>query len=144
MINCAGAVILSVETLRCLYLLRNRTKRHTWGLVGGKKNSNESIIECLHREFLEEIGQIPNPHKFMALNQFSSSDNNFLYNTYVCLVDSEFIPILNSEHYGYCWVDWNKYPKPLHPGFWNTIKISEIEQKMKSLVHQISKNDVVY
>jgi hypothetical protein len=49
------------------------------------------------------------------------------------VVDHEFIPELNHEHDGYCWVPLEKYPKPLHPGVWRTFKFEAVVNKIKTL-----------
>jgi hypothetical protein len=49
------------------------------------------------------------------------------------VVDEEFIPQLNNEHDGYCWVPLEKYPKPLHPGVWRTFKFDVIINKIKTI-----------
>ena len=45
----------------------------------------------------------------------------------------EFIPLLNDEHRGYCWVNVEDYPKPLHSGVFRTFKISVILDKIKTI-----------
>ena len=48
-------------------------------------------------------------------------------------LDGEFIPLLNEEHRGYCWVALEDHPKPLHPGVWRTINFDVIIEKIKTL-----------
>ncbi len=56
-IKAAGALFLAKNTKRYLFLLRDDdTHTNTWGLVGGRLESGETIVECLNREIKEEIG----------------------------------------------------------------------------------------
>ena len=50
--------------------------------------------------------------KTIPLETFISNDNKFLFHTYLCVVEDEFIPNLNSEHNGYAWTSFNNWPKP--------------------------------
>lgn len=121
-IVCSGALFYSLKTKRFLFLHRTQGKhKHLWGLVGGTNEECESPWEGLQREITEEIGSIPNIKKTIPLETFVSNDSNFLFHTYLCLVDEEFIPNLNIEHDGYAWVSFNKWPKPLHHGLRNTL-----------------------
>ena len=59
---------------------------------------------------------MPAIKKIIPLELFTSEDQKFCFNTYVLLVDREFIPTLNEEHVGYAWCNINQWPKPLHQG----------------------------
>jgi 8-oxo-dGTP pyrophosphatase MutT (NUDIX family) len=128
-----GALFYSVETQRCLYLLRSQKQKNTWGLVGGKQTPGECIQDTLYREFLEEIGSVPVPSKLIPIETFTSDDGFFRFITYVCVVPTEFVPVLNHEHHGYCWVRIGDYPRPLHPGLWNTVNFQVIQEKISTL-----------
>ena len=59
LIESVGAFIYCVKTRRYLFLLRNNTKyAGTWGVVGGKVEANEQIIESLSREIEEELTRL--------------------------------------------------------------------------------------
>lgn len=132
---CTGALFYAANTNRFLFLLRAGTKyAGTWGTIGGKINFDESIIEGLKREITEEISFLPIITKYIPLESFTSHDQNFQYNTYICIVESEFIPTLNHENSGYAWAQIDTYPKPLHPGLYETLKVDEIKQKLKLIV----------
>ena len=133
-LKACGAIIYATSTNRVLFLLRN-TERYndTWGLAGGKVEGEETIIEALRRELLEEIDFDLINTKLIPLELFTSRDNKFQYHTFVCIVDEEFIPNLNDEHKGYCWCNINNYPKPLHPGLWSSWSNKEIKRKLKTL-----------
>jgi 8-oxo-dGTP pyrophosphatase MutT (NUDIX family) len=129
----AGALIYCKITHRYLFLLRNGTHSGSWGLVGGKIDAGETVVQGLKREIAEELGGIINDAKLIPIEKFTSENNHFEYHTYVIKVDEEFAPSLNGEHRGYCWVPLEDYPKPLHPGVWRTFKFSSVIDKLKTL-----------
>ena len=131
MIDAVGVWFYSVTTDRYLYLLRNDNKNpYTWGLPGGKVESNETLYEAIHRECSEELGSWPEPIKMVPIEKFTSPDLKFCYHTFFCLVSDEFVPLLNDEHCGYSWIESGVYPKPMHPGLWSTIHFEEIIEKI--------------
>lgn len=125
----AGIFFYSIDTKRYLYLLRSSEKN--WSIPGGKLEQNETIYDGLKRECLEEMGYFPNNAKIIPIQKFINYD--FTYHTFFCAVDYEFIPNLNYEHAGYAWVEEVLYPKPLHPGLYNTISFDIVQNKLKSL-----------
>jgi 8-oxo-dGTP pyrophosphatase MutT (NUDIX family) len=128
----AGIFFYSQNTNRYLYLLRNDPKNNNnWGLPGGKIEDSETLLEGLVRECEEEIGFFPNNGKLIPIQKFVN--NNFVYHTFFCIVENEFIPILNSEHSGYAWVVSGQYPKPLHPGVFNMINFEVVKDKLFTL-----------
>jgi 8-oxo-dGTP pyrophosphatase MutT (NUDIX family) len=133
----AGALIYCRTTHRYLFLLRNGTHSGSWGLVGGKIEQNETVVQGLNREIAEELGGVITDAKLVPIEKFTSDNNHFEYHTYVIKVDEEFVPILNNEHRGYCWVRLDDYPKPLHPGVWRTFKFSSVVDKLRTM-EQIS------
>lgn len=132
MLISAGAIFFSKNTNRLLLLMRNGAKfKHTWGLVGGKLEKDESVIDGLHREVVEEIGSLPDVQKTIPIEKFTSADGYFEYHTFVCVVENEFVPVLNHEHCGYCWCELGAWPKPLHPGVNTTLKLDVIVDKIR-------------
>ena len=129
-----GTLIFSRSTSRYLFLLRSKGKTlDNWGIVGGKVESNETVIQALIREIQEEIGVDFSNKKFITLETFTADDGKFVYYTFVVTVDEEFIPVLNKEHTGYCWTVLDHHPKPLHPGLWRSFKFDIIKRKIKTL-----------
>jgi 8-oxo-dGTP pyrophosphatase MutT (NUDIX family) len=131
----AGALFFCSTTQRCLFLMRSEKQRNTWGLVGGKQQVGETLLQTLHREFSEELGFIPQYRQLIPIDTFTSTDLLFKYHTFVCITETEFMPQLNHEHHGYCWMAVGKWPRPLHPGLWQTVNFAEIQNK----IHTVSK-----
>jgi len=138
-IVCSGGLFLARETGRFLLLLRTQGKTAgTWGLVGGKKEPSDSTpVDALTREIQEEVGNIPQINKIIPLELFTSNDQNFQYNTYVLVVDREFIPTLNEEHNGFAWCNYDAWPKPLHQGVKNSLVNKVIRAKLELLLELV-------
>jgi len=138
-IVCSGGLFLSRETGRFLLLLRTQGKTAgTWGLVGGKKEPTDlTPVDALTREIQEEVGNIPQINKIIPLELFTSNDQNFQYNTYVLIVDREFIPTLNEEHSGFAWCNYDSWPKPLHQGVKNSLANKVIRAKLELLLELV-------
>ena len=131
LIKAAGSLVYSSSTHRYLFLLRSADRyTDTWGIVGGKVEGNESIINCLRRETREELGFEPTVLKTIPIDLFISPDGKFEYHTFVCIVAEEFVPQLNDEHKGYCWTTLDGLPKPLHPGVFNAMSLEELRAKL--------------
>ena len=121
-IICSGALFYNLNTKRFLFLHRAQSSRNNvWGLVGGTNEDTETPWDGLKREITEEIGSLPVIKKTMPLETFVSVDSRFSFHTYLCIVQDEFIPVLNHEHNGYAWVSFGKWPKPLHHGLNSTL-----------------------
>lgn len=133
---CSGGLFLAKDTKRFLLLSRTNIKTAgTWGLVGGRKEPSDSTpFDALKREIQEEIGKIPTIRKIVPLELFTSNDQQFQYNTYVLIVDKEFIPSLNEEHDGYAWTSYDRWPKPLHGGVKNSFSNKIIRAKIELLL----------
>lgn len=129
-----GAFIYCVATHRYLFLLRN-TKKHsgTWGLAGGATEPGELLLDSLYRELQEELGLDFTQSKIIPIEKFTNDKNKFTYHTFLLPVQEEFVPNLNYEHRGYCWVTLDDYPKPLHPGVWRTVNFKEVVDKIRTL-----------
>ena len=129
----AGVFFYAQSTNRFLFLLRTDDKNPgNWGIPGGKIEKEESLFEGVERECLEEVGYFPTGAKLIPIQKFVN--NTFTYHTFFCLLKEEFMPRLNEEHSGYAWVDPEHYPKPLHPGLFNTINFDVVQDKLKSLI----------
>jgi 8-oxo-dGTP pyrophosphatase MutT (NUDIX family) len=138
-IICSGGLFLARDTRRFLFLLRTQGKTAgTWGLVGGRKEpSDATAFEALSREIQEEVGATPKIKKIIPLELFTSNDQNFQYNTYMLMIDREFIPVLNEEHSGYAWTGFDQWPKPLHQGVKNSFNNRAVRAKLELLLDLI-------
>ena len=133
-INAVGIWFYSIATDRYLYLLRNDPKHpDTWGLPGGKVEKDETLMTTIYRECSEELGTMPEYVKLVPIEKFTSLDGKFSYHTFFCLVEREFLPILNEEHIGYSWISKGTWPRPLHPGLWSTVNIHDVVQKIETV-----------
>jgi 8-oxo-dGTP pyrophosphatase MutT (NUDIX family) len=132
----SGGLFLSQETKRFLFLLRTQGRTAgTWGLVGGRKEPSDATpFEALKREIEEEIGKVTEIKKTVPLELFTSNDQNFQYNTYVVIVDREFMPQLNQEHCAYAWCSYDNWPKPLHQGLKTSFANRVIRGKLELIL----------
>jgi 8-oxo-dGTP pyrophosphatase MutT (NUDIX family) len=144
-ITCSGGLFLSKESQRFLFLLRDQGRTAgTWGLVGGKQEPEDATAyQALEREISEEVGKTPPIKKVIPLELYTSEDQNFYFNTYVLLVDKEFIPILNNEHVGYAWCDLNNWPKPLHQGVKRSLTSRINKTKIELILEILTDNGFV-
>jgi 8-oxo-dGTP pyrophosphatase MutT (NUDIX family) len=129
-----GALIYAQSTNRYLFLLRSKSKHAgSWGIAGGKVEAGETVIHGLVREIQEEIGVDYSTRKFIPIETFTADNRRFVYYTFVVSVEEEFVPKLNNEHRGYCWVEINDHPRPLHPGLWRSFNFDIVKKKIKTL-----------
>lgn len=129
----AGVFFYSRSTQRFLFLLRVEDKGPSnWGIPGGKVEKGETLLSGIARECAEEMKFFPTDAKLVPIQKFVN--NNFTYHTFFCAVEDEFIPILNEEHCGYAWTSFDHYPKPLHPGLFNTVNLDVVVDKLKKLI----------
>lgn len=135
-IVCSGGLFFAKDTKRFLFLLRNQGRTAgTWGIVGGKKEPEDlTAYAALEREIKEEVGTLPKIKKVVPLELFTSEDQQFYFNTYMLIVDKEFIPVLNDEHVGYAWCALNQWPKPLHQGVKRSLSNKTNRTKIELLV----------
>lgn len=134
-VESVGALVYCESTKRFLFLLRPGDRRHkkSWGLVGGKIEPGETIQQGLVREIAEETEFDARDRKFIPIEKFTSTDERFVYHTFMITVQQEFCPTLNEEHTGYCWTPLDDYPKPLHPGVWRSFSFQVVIDKIKTI-----------
>jgi ADP-ribose pyrophosphatase YjhB (NUDIX family) len=133
-IVCSGALFYAKSTRRIL-LLQKATGKHagTWGLVGGTNIEGETAWQGLQREIQEEIGLMPDIKKTIPLETFVSNDSVFNFHTYLCVINTEFIPTLSSEHQGWAWCNIDGAPKPLHQGLRSSFSNKTIRTKLQTV-----------
>ena len=137
-----GALFLSVKTNRVLLQFRNSDKRHkhTWGFWGDIVENGESPYEALKREVKEELGIVPDINKLNPIDVYQSKDKNFMYYSFVAVIDEEFLPNLNGESCGYAWVNIGNWPKPLHEGARATLLYNKGRDKLQTILELHKKN----
>ena len=129
----SGCIFLCSTTSRILLNLRAEHKSHklTWGLWGGMAEGDEAPFQCLLRELTEEMGFVPQISKTYPFDVYQSVDKNFMHYSFVCVVEEEFNPVLNSESAGYGWFNLKTAPMPLHAGtkktFFNVLAFHKLE-----------------
>ena len=113
-----GTLIVSTKTQRVLLNMRAPHKTHAmqWALFGGMVERDEQPKDALMRELTEEMGFIPEIEKLYPFDVYQSKDGHFKYYSFVAVVVEEFVPELNVESCGYCWIDLGEWPKPMHQG----------------------------
>lgn len=133
-ITCSGALFYAKSTGRILLVQKSRGKHQgTWGLVGGTNELTETPWQGLQREIVEEIGNLPKIIKTIPLETFVSNDSVFHFHTYLCVVESEFLPVLSDEHSAWAWSNVEYAPKPLHQGLKNSFSSKTIKTKLQTI-----------
>lgn len=133
-VSAVGIWFYAVNTGRYLYLMRNDSKHPgSWGLPGGRVESNESLRDAMFRECQEELGFVPDFVRLVPIEKFTTVDGAFAYHTFYCSVTEEFVPELNHEHLGYAWINSGTWPKPMHPGLWSTVNFEAVQNKITML-----------
>lgn len=132
-ISC-GALVYCTSTDRYLFLLRSMGRyTNTWGIVGGKVDANETVRQALIREIQEELGGEIKDAQYISVDKYLSKNKDFAYYTFLIKVEEEFVPVLNKEHKGYCWVNLSDVPNPIHPGLAMTINSKLKRQNLRVL-----------
>jgi 8-oxo-dGTP pyrophosphatase MutT (NUDIX family) len=132
-----GTLFLALDTERVLLQFRNSDKRHkhTWGFWGGLVEKGESPYEALTRELDEEMGLVPDINKLNPIDVYQSKDKNFMYYSFVAVIEHEFMPNLNGESCGYAWVNIGTWPKPLHEGARATFSYNKGNEKLNTILN---------
>jgi 8-oxo-dGTP pyrophosphatase MutT (NUDIX family) len=109
-----GGIIVSKNTGNVLTLLRSHKESHplTWTFCGGKLEKDEQEHSALLREIKEELGDVA-IDKVIPFHRYQSRSKDFIYDTFIVLVEEEFTPNLNWENSGYAWTPMTHLPTPL-------------------------------
>lgn len=112
----AGCILMAKTTGRIMIVLRSAQvdQPHTWGNCGGAFDAKEERpIEAARREAHEETGY-NGPVQMVPLYVFTKG--TFRYSNFLAIVEDEFTPHLGWEADRAVWVEFGKWPKPLHFG----------------------------
>ena len=96
----------------------------------------EQAKDALLRELTEEMNFVPDIEKIYPFDMYQSKDNQFRYYSFVSVVEEEFIPVLNHESCGYCWVDFGQWPKPMHQGARTSFCNHKAEERIRLILSQ--------
>lgn len=137
-----GGIIVSEDSGKVLTVLRSPKESHpnTWTFAGGRSEKNENSIDALIRELQEEL-QLTKIKKMLPLHRYQSRNKDFIYDTYIVLVDKEFIPKLNWENSGYAWTGIDSLPTPLHPKTRQMMNSSRLVSKFKNFYTWVDKKN---
>ena len=140
MINAVGTIFIAKSTGRICLCLRGPDCNYklNWSLWGGKVEHGEYFGQALERELSEEIINAPQVIKTIPLDSYTSRDKRFKYVSYVSIVDVEFVPELNHENVGYCWIDVDCYPRPMHPGARTVLTNANNKEKLVTIFNGLS------
>lgn len=111
----AGCMIMCRRTGRFLYCLRPEglPAGGTWSIWGGKSEGNETPVQTAIREVFEETGY---RHADDLYHLRHMDTRTFEYDTYLMVVEDEFVPGSTAECEGHVWVPLEETPSPMHWG----------------------------
>ena len=133
-----GTIFICSTTRRVLLNLRAPHKTHSqeWALWGGMVELGEQPKDALLRELTEEMDFVPDIERIYPFDVYQSKDKHFKYFSFVSIVDEEFIPILNHESCGYCWINLGIWPKPMHQGAKISFCNKKAEDRLNAILEQ--------
>lgn len=143
MIKCIGCLIY--DTAKDMVLLQQRGKQSSYsmklGLWGGKMEQSEDFASALSRELREELGVLPTYEKLYPLDTFLSNDSEFIYYSFLMIVDDfEVVSINSRETFDFVWMPLNLISRlNLHPGLRRTLDVkNEYLQSITNLEYHKS------
>jgi 8-oxo-dGTP diphosphatase len=132
----AGCIFIAKDTGRILLAKRGEEADQPgeWGTWGGKIDGDESPKEAVAREVEEETGY-DGVTKISPLYTFK--DGSFKYHNFLVIVPFEFTPQLNWENESSAWIEFGKWPEPMHFGLQTLIQ--HAGPKLKRVVDLLNK-----
>jgi len=116
----AGLLYLSLKTQRILLILENEK----WTVPTFQKN-NSIIQDSVAIQDKFSKGRI------LPIELYLSKDKGFEFNTYICLLDEEFL--INHQQ-TYCWSELDRLPKNVHIGLRSTLNNNLIRTKIQTVL----------
>lgn len=137
-----GGIIVSKSTGNVLTVLRSKKESYpnTWTFCGGKLEKGEQEHDALLREMQEELG-VSSVNKVIPFHRYQSRSKDFVYDTFIVLVDDEFVPTLNWENSGYAWTPITNLPSPLHIKTRQMLSNSRLIKKFETFCQWIDKKN---
>ena len=137
-----GGIIVSKNTGNVLTVLRSHKESHpnTWTFCGGKLEKGELEHNALIREIKEELGDV-DIDKVIPFHRYQSRSKDFIYDTFIVLVDKEFTPDLNWENSGYAWTPMRHLPSPLHTKTRQMLSSSRLIKKFETFCQWVDKKN---
>jgi len=105
----AGTLFMARDTCRFMIQKRSRfvNEPHTYGIVGGKVDEEETIEDALNRE-IEEETEYEGSVDFIPAYIYETPTKSFRYHNFLGIVDNEFVPQDSWESDGYKWLELDK------------------------------------
>lgn len=132
-----GVLPICEKTKRILLNYRSKyvNEPHTWGIYGGKLDSDENIISTVKREFLEESGY-DSQIDLIPVYVFKSTNGTFEYHNFIGIINDEFEPDMDWESEGFKWVTLDELMtiEPKHFGLEGLLNDQDSLEKIKSIV----------
>lgn len=127
--SAAGIAFICLDDSSLFLCLRSKTSTfsNTWGIPGGKIESEESAIDAAIREIQEELGSSPDVSGCEVLDAVIFDSNVLNYTTFIVNLTlkekMQWQPKLNKEHEDFGWFKVSELPSNLHPGVKQTFPI---------------------
>lgn len=135
----AGGIFLARDTGRLLLTRRSARvlQPGAWGTVGGALDHGESPEEAVIRETREELGIQVQYEDLHLCYTFRDARTQFVYYNYTVLAPEEFEPVLNWEVSEHAWVEFGRWPEPLHFGMRHWLQDVEGETRLRRLIERM-------
>lgn len=133
----AGTLFMARDTCRFLIQRRSRfvNEPHTYGIVGGKVDKEETIEEALYRE-IEEETEYEGDVDFIPAYVYETPTKSFRYHNFLGIVEKEFTPKDNWESDGYKWLELDKIKELDNLHFGLKALLEESEKIIKKIHSQ--------
>ena len=118
----AGILFISKKSSRVLLILEDLK----WTVPSFTRE--HSVVKDAQTIIYEYYGK---DARLVPVELYVSQDSGFEFSTYICLVDSEFVP---SNDQTFCWTTLNTLPKGIHTGLKTTLTNKIIKTKIDTIL----------
>lgn len=107
MILGAGVIPYCLDTKRFLLNLRSKgvNEPYTWCTWGGRKEKDETFLQCAKREFREESGYDKDP---FLTSSYVYKSSGLVFYTYIYEMKSQFEPVITFESQDAKWFSFQE------------------------------------